>query len=135
MNKGLVFSMAALAVVTAASAWVSVSLPARATEAARAQTTLGLSLTSQVLTQAGPRCSKIKVAQHGLVAKSHLENGRCTASVVFPLGSQIPATIQGAHLQVTQTGGHQECQAFGGHGAGAMDFPTQCHYQPTQMLI
>ena len=135
MKSALVWGLAALVGVTALSIDLSVVIPAHETHAARAETGAAWALARSALTRVGTSCQGPTVSSGGLSARVVVQHGRCAVHVTIPADPNLPAVVQGVHLVAMMQGGAIQCQAQGGHGAGALDFPAACHYRPTGMLL
>lgn len=135
MKSAWGWGLAALVGVTALSIEMSVVIPAHDTDAARAETAAAWALARSALAHTGSACQDPAMSSGGLTARVVAQGGRCVVHVTIPADPGVPGVVRGARLAVVVEGGAIHCRVQGGHGAGALDFPTACHYRPTGMLL
>lgn len=135
MNTALGWGLVALAAVTALSIDMSVVIPAHDARAARVETGAAWTLARAALTRAGGSCQNAVTASGGLTARLVAQGGRCVVHVTIPADPGVPAVVRGARWVAMAQDGVIRCQAQGGHGAGAQDFPAACRYRPSGMLL
>ncbi|RCN56833.1 hypothetical protein [Acidiferrobacter thiooxydans] len=135
MNTALGWGLAALVGVTALSIDMSIIIPAHDARAARAETGAAWALARAALTHAGRSCQNTVAQSGGLTARPVAQGGRCVVHVTIPADPGVPAVVRGVRLAAVAEGVAILCEAQGGHGAGAQDFPAACSYRPSGMLL
>ncbi len=135
MKSALGIGLVALAGVTLVSVGMSVIIPADNARAARTETRAALGVARLALTRAGRSCDGTPVSRDGLTADMIARAGRCIVRVRIPAGGRVPASVRGARLSIAGHDGGIRCEAQGGHGADAADFPGACRYRGDHMLL